>query len=378
MTTVAAAAAAPRRRRPLPAPVPARARRRVPGHQPRAVRAGPRADDPRAGRRRTSRPSCAVVGDADQSIYAFRGATIRNILEFERDYPDATTILLEQNYRSTQTILNAANAVIARNPDRKPKNLWSDAGPGEQIAGYVAENEHDEAAWVAQRIDELSDDGRRVAVRRRGLLPHQRAVAGVRGGVHPRRPALQGRRRRALLRAQGDPRRARLPAGDRQPRRRRVAAPHPQHPAPRHRRPRRGHASRCSPSASASPSAPRSSAPTSSPGLAPRSLNAIHDFTALMTDAARRGGRARRHARPRCSRRCSTAPATCASSRPATTRRTSRGSTTCASSSASRASSRSSAPALGEAATLDAFLEQVSLVADADSDPRRRPAGSSR
>ena len=100
----------------------------------------------------------AVVGDADQSIYAFRGATIRNILEFERDYPDATTILLEQNYRSTQTILNAANSVIARNPDRKPKNLWSEAGHGEKIQGYVAENEHDEAAWVAQQIDRLSDD----------------------------------------------------------------------------------------------------------------------------------------------------------------------------------------------------------------------------
>ena len=99
-----------------------------------------------------------VVGDADQSIYAFRGATIRNILEFERDYPNATTILLEQNYRSTQTILNAANAVIARNPDRRPKNLWSDAGAGEPIIGYVAENEHDEAAWVAQQIDRLSDD----------------------------------------------------------------------------------------------------------------------------------------------------------------------------------------------------------------------------
>src|SRR5664279_453135 len=99
----------------------------------------------------------AVVGDADQAIYAFRGATIRNILEFERDYPDATTILLEQNYRSTQTILSAANAVIARNPDRKPKNLWSEAGGGAKIGGYVAENEHDEAAWVAQRIDALAD-----------------------------------------------------------------------------------------------------------------------------------------------------------------------------------------------------------------------------
>ncbi|HEV2885288.1 MAG TPA: DNA helicase PcrA, partial [Jatrophihabitans sp.] len=100
-----------------------------------------------------------VVGDADQSIYAFRGATIRNIDEFERDYPDATTILLEQNYRSTQTILGAANAVIARNPDRRPKNLWSEAGDGEQIEGYVAENEHDEARWVAQKIDQLSDAG---------------------------------------------------------------------------------------------------------------------------------------------------------------------------------------------------------------------------
>ncbi|MEO6955660.1 MAG: DNA helicase PcrA, partial [Antricoccus sp.] len=100
-----------------------------------------------------------VVGDSDQSIYAFRGATIRNIVEFERDYPDSTTVLLEQNYRSTQTILTAANSVIAKNPDRRPKRLWSDAGPGAQIQGYVAENEHDEAAWVAQQIDALVDAG---------------------------------------------------------------------------------------------------------------------------------------------------------------------------------------------------------------------------
>jgi DNA helicase-2/ATP-dependent DNA helicase PcrA len=99
-----------------------------------------------------------VVGDADQSIYAFRGATIRNILEFERDYPDATTILLEQNYRSTQTILSAANAVIERNADRKPKRLWSDQGDGEKIIGYVADNEHDEAAFVAQEVDRLADE----------------------------------------------------------------------------------------------------------------------------------------------------------------------------------------------------------------------------
>jgi DNA helicase-2/ATP-dependent DNA helicase PcrA len=98
-----------------------------------------------------------VVGDADQSIYAFRGATIRNILEFERDFPNAHTILLEQNYRSTQTILSAANAVIDRNTARKPKRLWSDQGAGEQIVGYVADTEHAEADWVAREIDRLGD-----------------------------------------------------------------------------------------------------------------------------------------------------------------------------------------------------------------------------
>jgi DNA helicase II / ATP-dependent DNA helicase PcrA len=100
-----------------------------------------------------------VVGDADQSIYAFRGATIRNIVEFESDYPDATTILLEQNYRSTQTILSAANAVIACNPDRHPKRLWTDSGSGERVIGYVADHEHDEASFVAREIDRLHDAG---------------------------------------------------------------------------------------------------------------------------------------------------------------------------------------------------------------------------
>ncbi|ARF57012.1 DNA helicase PcrA [Streptomyces gilvosporeus] len=98
-----------------------------------------------------------VVGDADQSIYAFRGATIRNILQFEEDYPDATTILLEQNYRSSQTILSAANAVIERNENRRPKNLWTDAGAGPKITGYVADTEHDEAQFVADEIDRLAD-----------------------------------------------------------------------------------------------------------------------------------------------------------------------------------------------------------------------------
>lgn len=100
-----------------------------------------------------------VVGDADQSIYAFRGATIRNIEDFERDYPDATTILLEQNYRSTQNILSAANSVIARNTGRRDKRLWTDAGAGELIVGYVADNEHDEARFVAEEIDALAEKG---------------------------------------------------------------------------------------------------------------------------------------------------------------------------------------------------------------------------
>jgi len=100
-----------------------------------------------------------VVGDADQSIYAFRGATIRNIEDFERDFPSATTILLEQNYRSTQNILSAANAVIARNSGRREKRLWTDAGDGDPIVGYVADNEHDEARFVAGEIDALADRG---------------------------------------------------------------------------------------------------------------------------------------------------------------------------------------------------------------------------
>ena len=100
-----------------------------------------------------------VVGDADQSIYAFRGATIRNIEDFERDFPSATTILLEQNYRSTQNILSAANAVIAFNSGRRDKRLWTDSGDGELIVGYVADNEHDEARFVAGEIDALADRG---------------------------------------------------------------------------------------------------------------------------------------------------------------------------------------------------------------------------
>jgi DNA helicase-2/ATP-dependent DNA helicase PcrA len=103
------------------------------------------------------RGELTVVGDADQSIYAFRGASIRNIMEFEADYPDATTIKLEQNYRSTQNILSAANAVISRNPGRQAKRLWTDSGSGPKIVAYVADNEHEEARFVAEEIDRLGD-----------------------------------------------------------------------------------------------------------------------------------------------------------------------------------------------------------------------------
>lgn len=104
--------------------------------------------------------SITVVGDSDQSIYAFRGADIRNIQDFEQDFPSATTIMLEQNYRSTQTILDAANAVISNNANRKPKKLWTSLGKGSPIVGYVADNAQGEASWVAQEIARLAgEDG---------------------------------------------------------------------------------------------------------------------------------------------------------------------------------------------------------------------------
>src|SRR3546814_367118 len=119
------------------------------------------ADDPAAtsSGERVEPAELMVVGDADQSIYAFRGANIRNILDFEQDFPDATSILLEQNYRSTQTILNAANAVIGNNQGRKAKRLWSDSGEGASIVGYVADDGRDEARFVSEEIDKLTDEG---------------------------------------------------------------------------------------------------------------------------------------------------------------------------------------------------------------------------
>ena len=98
-----------------------------------------------------------VVGDTDQSVYRFRGADFRNIMQFEEAFPDVTTVVLAQNYRSTQNILNAANAVISNNIERKPKNLWSDSGAGDPIVRYYADDEHDEARWIAQQIHEAHE-----------------------------------------------------------------------------------------------------------------------------------------------------------------------------------------------------------------------------
>jgi DNA helicase II / ATP-dependent DNA helicase PcrA len=110
-------------------------------------------DEPTAG------ASLTVVGDSDQSIYAFRGADIRNIVEFERDFPNSQVILLEQNYRSTQNILSAANAVISHNFDRKDKNLFTTVGDGEKIVGYTGYGQHDEAQFIADEIAKLRESG---------------------------------------------------------------------------------------------------------------------------------------------------------------------------------------------------------------------------
>ena len=152
------------------------------------------------------------------SIYRFRGADIRNILEFEQAFPDATVIVLEQNYRSTQTILDAANAVIANNLGRKPKELWTDQGLGEPIVRYHADDEGDEAQWVAHQIAPLHDEGDRrwgdVAVFYRTnaqsrVLEEQLMRVGI---------PYKVRRRHPVLRPARDQGRARLPEGGRRTR----------------------------------------------------------------------------------------------------------------------------------------------------------------
>ena len=160
-----------------------------------------------------------VVGDTDQSVYRFRGADYRNILQFEDAFPEVTTVVLDQNYRSTQNILDAANAVIANNVSRKPKNLWTDAGRGDLVVRYWAEDEGDEATFVARQA--IAAPRRRAGVARpRRAVPHQRPEPGRRGGDDaPRRP-VQGRRRHPVLRPPRGQGRDGVPPGGRQPGRR--------------------------------------------------------------------------------------------------------------------------------------------------------------
>jgi hypothetical protein len=162
----------------------------------------------------------AVVGDDDQSIYSWRGADLRNILDFERDYPDAAVVKLEQNYRSTQLILDAAHAVVARNEGRKDKKLWTDNPRGVQIERFEADSEDEEAEWIVRQVEAVVPGpprrrGRRAALpaaRHRDHVPHQRPEPSDRGGVPALRPALPAGRWHALLPAPRGQGRAGLPA----------------------------------------------------------------------------------------------------------------------------------------------------------------------
>ena len=168
-----------------------------------------------------------VVGDDDQSIYGWRGADVRNILDFERDYPEATVVKLEQNYRSTQLILDAAHAVVSRNERRTDKKLWTENQGGVPIQRFEAYNEEEEAEWIARQVEALVGGRgsaadppcrrRRVgplpAPGHRGHVPDERPVPGDRGGVPPLRDPLPARRRHPVLPAARGQGRARIPAG---------------------------------------------------------------------------------------------------------------------------------------------------------------------
>ena len=172
-----------------------------------------------------------VVGDDDQAIYGWRGAKVENVQRFLRDYPGAKTFKLEQNYRSTGNILAAANAVIAHNPERLGKQLWTADGDGEPIDLYAAYNEVDEARFVVERIRAYIDDGGSASAIARCCTAATRSRARSKKQLRPGAPALPRLRRPALLRAHGNQGRAGLPAPGRQPRRRRRLRARGQHAA---------------------------------------------------------------------------------------------------------------------------------------------------
>ena len=186
-----------------------------------------------------STPTHSYIADGmlvHNSVYRFRGADYRNILQFEEAFPEVTTVVLDQNYRSTQTILDAANAVISNNAARKPKNLWTDAGSGDRIVRYHAEDEGDEATFVASTARQLhSDDAmnwRDVAV----LYRTNAQSRVIEEAMMRLARAVQGRRRHPLLRPARGQGRDGLPAGGRQPGRRGQRQAGAQHPQARGRR----------------------------------------------------------------------------------------------------------------------------------------------
>ncbi len=181
------------------------------------------------------RRNIACVGDDDQSIYSWRGAEVANILRFDKDFPGATVIRLEQNYRSTPHILGAAGGLIAKNSGRLGKTLWTERNSGDRVKVVGVWDGPEEARLTGDSIDRLHREG---AIAQRHGDPRPRPVpdARVRGPLHHHRHAVQDRRRFPLLRARRGPRRDRLPARRRPARRRPRLRTHRQHAQARARR----------------------------------------------------------------------------------------------------------------------------------------------
>ena len=228
------------------------------------------------------RHNICVVGDEDQSIYGWRGANIRNILDFERDFPGATIIRLEQNYRSTQTILEAASAVVAHNTERIGKTLWTDSGAGEKITLYEAPDSENEALWIADTVEPPGPQSPRASSR---PLPHQFAIPPDRRSPAPLRPQIHRSRRLQLLstrRSEGHPR---VSESLGQSARFDRTAPRHQHPRARHR-PHHSRTDRAVRAATRTLPVDLAGANARSPRLPGRAEAALAAFHRMMTELA--------------------------------------------------------------------------------------------